>query len=201
MMLYLAYYAQGVSEMDEGLFRGERVRLAGLRKEDAATMAAWSEDGAYLRLQDTNLARPQTEAQIAADVEKLADDAHNLVFGLRTCDGDVLIGTMGFFDIEWSNGVAWLGMGIGAREYWDRGLGSEALALGLRYAFCEMNLHRVTLTVLAYNARAIHLYEKVGFVHEGTFREFGQRDGERYDMLLYGLLRGEWEARQAAHLP
>jgi RimJ/RimL family protein N-acetyltransferase len=69
----------------------------------------------------------------------------------------VLIGTLGFFDIEWSNGVAWLGMGIGAREYWDRGLGSEALALGLRYAFCEMNLHRVTLTVLAYNARAIHL--------------------------------------------
>jgi len=96
--------------------------------------------------------------------------------------------------------VAWLGIGIGMREYWDRGLGSEALALALRYAFHEMNLHRLTLTVLAYNTRAIHLYEKLGFRHEGTFREFGLRDGKRYDMLLYGLLRREWEAHELGSL-
>ncbi|MBN1660527.1 MAG: GNAT family N-acetyltransferase [Anaerolineae bacterium] len=180
--------------MAHDLFRSSRVRLAGLRKEEAADMVAWSEDGLYLRLQDTNLARPQTAEQIAADLDKLADDAHNLVFGIRTVEDDVLIGTVGFFDIEWSNGVAWLGMGIGARDYWDRGLGSEALGLALRYAFQEMNLHRVTLTVLGYNMRAIRLYQKFGFQHEGTFREFGQRDGKRYDMLLYGLLRREWRA-------
>lgn len=182
--------------MTQDLFRGSRVRLAGLKKDEAAAMVAWSEDGRYLRLQDTNLARPQTAEQIAADLEKLADDAHNLVFGIRTLEDDVLIGTVGFFEIEWSNGVAWLGMGIGLRAYWSRGLGSEALALALRYAFQEMNLHRVTLTVLAYNPRAIHLYEKFGFRHEGTFREFGQRDGKRYDMLLYGLLCHEWEMHE-----
>jgi RimJ/RimL family protein N-acetyltransferase len=182
----------------DDLFRGSRVRLAGLRREEAAEMAMWSEDGQYLRLQDTNLARPQTAEQVAADLEKLADDAHNLVFGIRTVDDDVLIGTVGFFEIEWSNGVAWLGMGIGRQEYWDRGLGSEALGLALRYAFQEMNLHRVTLTVLAYNPRAIRLYEKVGFRHEGTLREFGERDGQRYDMLLYGLLRREWQAHEAS---
>lgn len=182
--------------MTQDLFRGSWVRLAGLKKDEAAAMVAWSEDGRYLRLQDTNLARPQTAQQIAADLEKLADDAHNLLFGIRTLEDDVLIGTVGFFDIEWSNGVAWLGMGIGLRAYWDRGLGSEALALALRYAFQEMNLHRVTLTVLAYNPRAIHLYEKFGFRHEGTFREFGQRDGKRYDMLLYGLLCREWEMHE-----
>jgi RimJ/RimL family protein N-acetyltransferase len=57
-----------------------------------------------------------------------------------------------------------------------------------------MNLHRVGLTVFAYNERARALYEKMGFVHEGTQRERLHRDGERYDMLDYGILRREWEA-------
>ena len=50
------------------------------------------------------------------------------------------------------------------------------------------------LTVFAYNERAIALYEKLGFVREGVYREFLARDGVRYDMYLYGLLRREWEA-------
>ena len=49
------------------------------------------------------------------------------------------------------------------------------------------------------NERAIALYEKAGFRREGVFREFGQRDGRRYDMYLYGLLRPEWEQRRADH--
>ena len=62
-------------------------------------------------------------------------------------------------------------------------------------AFGELNLHRVQLTVFAYNERAIALYEKLGFVREGVYREFMACDGVRYDMYLYGLLRREWEAR------
>jgi RimJ/RimL family protein N-acetyltransferase len=85
-------------------------------------------------------------------------------------------------------------MGIGERDAWGQGYGTEALHLALQYAFDELNLHRITLTVIAYNERAIALYERAGFQREGVFREFGQRDGKRYDMYLYGLLRPEWES-------
>ena len=44
------------------------------------------------------------------------------------------------------------------------------------------------------NPRAIRAYEKAGFTFEGRHREFLERDGVRYDMLQYGLLRPEWEA-------
>ena len=67
------------------------------------------------------------------------------------------------------------------------------MRLLLDYAFGELNLHRFQLTVFAYNERASALYEKLGFVREGVFREFLLRDGTRYDMYLYGLLRREWE--------
>ncbi len=63
----------------------------------------------------------------------------------------------------------------------------------LKYGFNELNLHRIQLTVFEYNERGIALYEKLGFRREGVFREFMLREGRRYDMYLYGLLRREWE--------
>jgi RimJ/RimL family protein N-acetyltransferase len=53
-------------------------------------------------------------------------------------------------------------------------------------------LHRVFLTVFSYNTAAMALYEKLGFTHEGTHREHLQRDGQRFDMVLYGMLRRAW---------
>ena len=178
--------------MNLELLRGTKVRLSALSKDDAATISRWFGDVGYLRLQDTNLALPKSQAQIAADLE-LAKSSNTIVFAIRTVSDGALIGTVGFFEIEWANQVAWLGMGIGERNAWDQGYGTEALHLALQYAFDELNLHRITLTVIAYNERAIALYEKAGFQREGVFREFGQRDGRRYDMYLYGLLRSEWE--------
>jgi RimJ/RimL family protein N-acetyltransferase len=66
------------------------------------------------------------------------------------------------------------------------------MTLALDFAFKELNLHRIQLTVYSYNPRAIRMYEKLGFQLEGTYREFLLRDGQHYDMLLYGLLSHEW---------
>jgi RimJ/RimL family protein N-acetyltransferase len=69
------------------------------------------------------------------------------------------------------------------------------MGLVARYAFDELNLHRLQLTVIDYNPRAIAMYERLGFVREGNYREFGERDGARYDLFLYGLLRPEWREK------
>jgi RimJ/RimL family protein N-acetyltransferase len=63
----------------------------------------------------------------------------------------------------------------------------------LRYAFKELNLYRLNLDVFAYNPRAIRSYEKAGFKIEGREPKAVLRDGQRYDMVLMGILREEWE--------
>ena len=70
---------------------------------------------------------------------------------------------------------------IGEAKQWGKGYGYEVMQLVLRFAFDELNLHRVQLA----------LYEKLGFQREGVHREHLQRNGKRYDMYLYGLLRSE----------
>ena len=77
------------------------------------------------------------------------------------------------------------------RSRWDQGLGREALEMLLHYGFEELNLHRIYLRVFASNERAVHLYEKMGFRHEGRWRDGEFRHGRYHDLLWMSMLRDE----------
>jgi len=51
----------------------------------------------------------------------------------------------------------------------------------------------VSLEVYAFNERAIHVYEKVGFRHEGRMRDALWWDGAPHDALLMSILTTEWD--------
>jgi RimJ/RimL family protein N-acetyltransferase len=184
-----------VTTIDRNLFEGKRVRLTCLTRDDAPEMAQWTCDAGYLRLQDTEIAAMETPEEVASFIERQNDSSTSYAFGIRRLADNTLVGTIGLYDIAWSNRTAWVGVGIGRREDWGNGYGSEAMDLVMRYAFDELNLHRLQLTVIDYNPRALKMYEKLGFVREGAYREFVERDGARHDLILYGLLRPEWRAR------
>lgn len=63
------------------------------------------------------------------------------------------------------------------------------------YAFREMGLHRIQLTVAPFNRAGIRAYEKAGFVEEGRHRDAVWHDGRWYDEVLMSLLDHEWAAR------
>lgn len=75
----------------------------------------------------------------------------------------------------------------------DRGLGTESTRLLLTYAFERLGLHRVGLEVFDFNPRARHVYEKVGFVYEGTRRHALRFDDEWIDAHDMSILAHEWE--------
>ena len=66
-------------------------------------------------------------------------------------------------------------------DYWNRGVGSALIAAVVDMADKWLNLKRVELEVYTDNAAAIHLYEKFGFVIEGTKRKQAFREGEYVD--------------------
>jgi RimJ/RimL family protein N-acetyltransferase len=74
----------------------------------------------------------------------------------------------------------------------DRGLGTEATRLILRHAFENVGLHRVDLEVYDFNPRARRVYEKVGFVFEGTRRDALHWYGEWIDAHVMSILAPEW---------
>lgn len=74
----------------------------------------------------------------------------------------------------------------------DRGFGTEATRLIVGYAFEQLRLHRVELEVFAFNGRARRVYEKVGFVVEGTRRDALYFDGLWVDSHIMAILEQEW---------
>ena len=76
---------------------------------------------------------------------------------------------------------------VGPRAF-GRGYGTEATRLVLDHAFGTAGLHRVELEVYATNPRARHVYERAGFVHEGTKRGALKWDGEWVDAHILAIL-------------
>jgi RimJ/RimL family protein N-acetyltransferase len=174
------------------LFYGERLRLGAFRSEDATTMARWDQDTDYSRFLDSAPAIPRTEAALSRWISEETRGSNTFTFAIRTLDIDLLIGFIQIDGIAWSHRSGWIAIGIGEADYRGRGYGYEAMRLALQFAFDEINLHRLQLTVFSYNTTAIALYEGLGFQREGVMREALLRDGTRYDMLMYGMLRQEW---------
>lgn len=180
---------------EDDIFRGELVRLTA---EDPKVMAEhysrWSVDSEFLRLMDSDPARPfsikATQEWIEKELAKARPD--NFYFMIRFLKDDRLLGDVGLDGVRWNHGDTFLGIGLDNREDWGKGYGSDALRIILRYAFNELNLFRVTLNVFEYNPRAIHAYEKAGFVHEGRMRRSINREGRRWDVLYMGITRDEW---------
>jgi RimJ/RimL family protein N-acetyltransferase len=179
--------------MNSELFTGKLVRLAAFNPEvDAEIAARWSRDTEYHRLGDNDPAYPQSVKQAKAWLGHDSDS--HFSFMIRTLTDDRLIGGIGLWLESWAHGEAWVGIGIGEREGWGHGFGTDAMGLILRYAFTELNLHRVSLGVFAHNPRAIRSYEKAGFRREGLIRGDCRRDGQRWDSVFMGILQEEWEA-------
>jgi RimJ/RimL family protein N-acetyltransferase len=189
------------------LFESPRLRLAPPDPEkDAEIEAGWTHDGEYLRLVDFGPARPLSPGQVKKKYEQLEKEAQKeFYFALRLRETPAegpegpgrLIGFVRLFWVDWMHGNAILNMGIGAAADRGQGYGSEALGLILRYAFEEMGLHRLTNWTPAYNTGALRFLERHGFRREGLRRRAVARDGQRWDVVMLGLLRAEWEAQRA----
>jgi RimJ/RimL family protein N-acetyltransferase len=186
------------SAMNNDLFQGELVRLAMDEPEVLAeAFARWERDSEYWRLLASDPSRPASVKATRDWLEKelFKDPLEFRMFAIRRLEDERLIGEIGLEGDKLPHAEAFVGIGLGEREFWGKGYGSDAMRIILRYAFTELNLHRVSLDVFEYNPRAVRSYQKVGFVEEGRLRRFLHRDGRRWDLIFMGILREEWQRK------
>ncbi len=79
------------------------------------------------------------------------------------------VGIIGLLQIDKVNSKAEYYITIGENSFKQKGIATKATHAIIEYAFSELKLHKVYLTVDAKNEHAIHLYEKSGFKREGYF--------------------------------
>ncbi|MBL7936219.1 MAG: GNAT family N-acetyltransferase [Bacteroidia bacterium] len=89
--------------------------------------------------------------------------------------------------------VSELGLLIGNKNYWGKGVGYEACRLAMDYGFNTMGIRKLYLAVYENNLNAKKLYEKLGFKLEGTLRKHVMADGHLYHKYLMGIFKEEFK--------
>lgn len=182
----------------EPLYTGKRIRLTSIRAEDLLVYAQWTEDSAFMRLYDASPAVPRSLGRVRGTFEEDDKSSTAFVFAIRTLYSEELIGVCAIDGIQWNHRNGWISIGIGDPLHRGQGYGREAMQLLMRFAFHEINLHRLQLTVFSYNPVAQRLYEGLGYTREGVWREALCRDGAFHDVLLYSMLAPEYARLLAA---
>ncbi len=170
---------------------GDAVYLRALEREDVPRMHAWFNDPeirAYL-----DLYHPLSlDAEGAWYEHQQSPSCTDKVYGIVHRESGTHIGNVGLHNFDWPSAQAEIGIVLGDKAFWSRGLGADAMRAVLRHAFSTLNLHRAYLQVYSYNPRAIRSYEKVGFIREAVLRGDVFHDGAYHDTIVMGLLREEF---------
>jgi RimJ/RimL family protein N-acetyltransferase len=172
---------------------GERVVLRPVESADAAGLAAVDDEA--LRL---------TGTQRKAGMKKLrrwyatrAVHADRLDLSIIDRASGQWAGEVVLNNLDTANRSCGFRILLRSAEFRDRGLGTEASRLALAHAFEVVGVHRVELQVYAFNPRAKHVYDKLGFRYEGTRRQALRWDGQWIDSHVLAILASEWRAGRA----
>lgn len=174
------------------LYAGDKVYLRAVERGDIERGHRWINDWEVRQYLMPGPAYPISVDEEQKWFESTVHPSDGRSFAIVTVDGDVHIGNCGFHRLDWKNRKAEIGIMIGEKTYWGKGYGTDALRVLLRVGFDELNLNRLSLHVYAFNIRAIAAYEKVGFRHEGTYRESIFRHGRYHDELVMAILAREY---------
>jgi RimJ/RimL family protein N-acetyltransferase len=171
------------------VLRGARVTLRRAVEQDVDRWLALGRDPEIFRLFgiSRDAIRPMTRDAAAATVQALIAHPHSWMI-----EHDRVIGSIRLDNVQAHDRRASMAIGILDPAQLGHGLGTEATRLVLGYAFGPLALHRISVRVLAFNARAIRSYEKCGFTVEGREREAACVDGTWHDDLIMGILAREY---------
>lgn len=183
------------------LFEGQLVHFGPIDHEkDPEVVSRWTHDAAFMRMMYLDPMRPQAPWQAKKKLEELEksieEDKNFFHFRVRSRTDDRLLGFAELYWISWTNGTGLIRLGLGDPADWRKGYGRETLGLLLRYAFAELNLHRLTAVIPEYNLAALALFQSFGFVEEVRRRQALERDNRFWNLLNYGLLAEEWKEMQ-----
>jgi [ribosomal protein S5]-alanine N-acetyltransferase len=157
----------------------------------------WLNDPEVTRYTETGVF-PSTAGDLERYYRNVANSKSDVMFAIVHKRSGRHVGNVKLGSIHWIHRTATMGILIGEKAFWGKGVGLEATQLMAGYGFERLNLHRINLGVFAEHQAAVRCYERAGFKIEGRLREDLFQGGERKDRLLMGLLRSEYRPLETA---
>ncbi len=166
----------------------ERLILRPWRMSDADDLFEYSSDRAVSRL-----AMWLPDNSIEETMRGIADAIHRyeneswIYLGIELKEEAKLVGSVGYAQWNRTDNRADLGFALN-KNYWNRGIVTEAAARIITFGWEEMQLHRIEANCIASNVASIAVLTKLGFEREGLRKEAARLDGVYEDVIHWRQL-------------
>ena len=168
---------------------GDRIYLREVRLTDAnETYHRWINDAQVTRYLESRF-YPHSIESLRDYVEQVGADRDNLFLAIVLKEPDRHIGNIKLGPINWLHRFADVGLLIGEKDCWGKGYATEAIKLVSKFAFEQLNLHRLNAGCYADNVGSAKAFLRAGWMQEGVRPRRFYCEGRYVDEILLGLLR------------
>lgn len=176
---------------------GERITLAPFdsRHLNDPSYLEWLNDIAVMRhIGREEYLKPVDFETAKTYVEQTLSNPYCHFYAIHLNEGQEFIGTA---KINYKDSAgqaihtADIGIMIGNRDYWNKGLAIETLHLVCRYAFDVLGARKLTAGGIAENTSILRAFRRIGFHEEGRMRKSVRIAGQYHDHVLFGCFPEE----------
>ena len=170
------------------ILKTERLSLRPLEAEDATAIHQMMSDVEVMAFWDSEVIDDPTLTIdiVQSQLEEIAREEARYWTMQLAADGGFM-GVCDLSEIDRRHSRADVGFMV-ARRYWGGGYTFEAMHAVIGHAAQALRLKRLQARTHLGNVRSMRLLDRLGFKREGLLRGYVERDGERRDVVLYGLL-------------
>jgi len=174
---------------------GEKVYLTAANLEHANLYTKWKSNPENRKYSINPI--PQSVEEMKKSLEpKKQEVKEDIFFELWHKDDSKPIGFLGFNRIRWFNRSAMIFLLIGESKYWGQGIASEGVKLLIKYGFNELNLHKISVEIIAPDKVSARVLEKNNFKLEIRLEKEIFYEGKFVDKLNYFIFNRDWRGAQ-----
>ena len=169
----------------------KRLRLRPLSMRDEKDMYRYASDPAVSRhvLWDAHESPRDTRSALRSAIRQYRSGSPGS-FAIERRSDRRMIGTIGFMWVNTEHRSAEVGYSL-ARDCWNQGYATEALAAVLRFGFDTLRLNRIEAQHETSHPASGRVMQKCGMTYEGTLRSRVFNKGHFSDVRLYAILRSD----------
>lgn len=172
---------------------GDKIYLRSIEESDLdGDYQKWFNDAEVCRF-NAHHRFPKYKQDLQDYYNNVVKSINNLVLAIVDKEKDKHIGNISLLSIEHINKTAELAVIIGNKDFWGKGIGTEAGKLIIEHGFKSLNLNRIYCGTSIENIGMQRLADSLGFVKEGTARQALYKNGKYNDVINYGLIKYEYQ--------
>ncbi len=164
----------------------ERYILRPYTRADAVLWQVWDVDPDVQAHMPEPVNVPQDIEEQYAYIVECEQDPEGYYWSIETKESET-IGTVALTDVNAHHKIADLGILIGDKNFWGKGVATDVVGALVQYAFQNLGIQRVNAEVEAGNIPMQKVFEAVGFLRDGEFKSARVKNGARITVLHYGI--------------